>query len=246
MTDRGQIVRGLRAGDFEVRDNGVLQQVELVSFEQLPLNILLALDLSHSVSGERLGDLKTAGAALLDILAPTDQAALLAFSHGLTLGGALTKDVKGLRGVLDNLEPSGDTSLFDATYAAMLLGERDPGRDLLVVFSDGRDTASWLSADQVIDAAKRSDVVVYGLTLRGSASGPFLRRLADETGGEAFEIESTRSLPAQFRGALEGFRNRYLISYSPNGVARTGWHRLDVRVKSRRATVRARPGYFER
>jgi VWFA-related protein len=202
--------------------------------------------LSQSVAGEQLTDLKAAGSALLDNLTPTDQAALLTFSHGLSLGSALTKDVAQLRGVLDDLETAGNTSLFDATYAAMLLGERDPGRDLLVVFSDGRDTASWLSADQVVDAAKRSEIVAYGLTLRGSASGPFLRRLADETGGESFEIDSTRVLPAQFLSILEGFRHRYLVSYSPTGVARSGWHRLEVKVKGRRATVRARSGYFER
>lgn len=128
----------------------------------------------------------------------------------------------------------------------MLLGERDPGRDLMIVFSDGRDTASWLSADLVFDAARRGDVVAYGLTLRGSASRQFLHRLADETGGEAFELDSTRNLRARFLNVLDGFRQRYLISYSPKGVARSGWHRLEVRVKNRRATVRARPGYFER
>src|SRR5687768_6453484 len=62
VTDRRAIVRGLSASDFEVRDNGIVQQVELASFEQLPLNILLALDLSQSVAGERLTDLKTAAA----------------------------------------------------------------------------------------------------------------------------------------------------------------------------------------
>ena len=246
VTERGQVVRGLQPRDFELRDNGVLQQIELVSFEQLPLNVLLALDLSQSVSGDQLRDLKAAGGALLDGLAPADKAALLTFSHRLTLGSALTSEVSLLRSALDGLTSSGDTSLFDATFAALLLGARDPGRDLLVVFSDGRDTASWLSADQVLEAAKRLDVVAYGVTLRGAASGPFLRRLADETGGQALDIDSTRALQAHFVEVLEGFRRRYLVSYSPGGVERGGWHRLEVKIKGRRATVRARPGYVDR
>ncbi len=246
VTERGQPVRGLRSADFEVRDNGVRQQIELVSFEQLPLNVLMALDMSDSVSGERLRDLRAAGAAVLDSLSPDDQAALLTFSHGLRLGGGLTGDLKRLRGALDEAVPSGDTALYDAAYVAMMLGEQSPGRDLLVVFSDGRDTASWLSADQVVDAARRADVVAYGLALRDPASRRFLRRLADETGGEAIELDSTSNLRARFLSVLEGFRQRYLISYTPSGVTRSGWHRLEVRVAGRRATVRARPGYFER
>jgi len=185
-------------------------------------------------------------AAVLDSLSPDDQAALLTFSHGLRLGGGLTGDLKRLRGALDEAVPSGDTALYDAAYVAMMLGEQSPGRDLLVVFSDGRDTASWLSADQVVDAARRADVVAYGLALRDPASRRFLRRLADETGGEAIELDSTSNLRARFLSVLEGFRQRYLISYTPSGVTRSGWHRLEVRVAGRRATVRARPGYFER
>ena len=81
VTDRGKVVTGLGAGDFEVRDNGVLQTVDLVSFQQIPLNVFLAFDISASVSGERLTHLQTAGHALLDRLAKDDRSALLTFSH---------------------------------------------------------------------------------------------------------------------------------------------------------------------
>ncbi len=246
VTDRGEVVRGLGATDFEVRDNGVPQHVELVSFDQVPLDVVLALDLSDSVAGNRLLDLKGASRALIDTLAPADQGALLSFNHSVSLRSPLTKDIEQLRDALVDISASGDTSLYDGTYAAMRVGEKGPGRDLMVVFSDGRDTASWLSADQVVESARRADIVAYGLTLRGSASGQFLQKLAEQTGGEAFELESTRDLRARFLSILEGFRQRYLISYSPTGVPRGGWHRLDVRLKGRRAAVRARPGYFDR
>jgi len=109
-------------------------------------------------------------------------------------------------------------------------------------FSDGRDTASWLTSDIVIDTAKRSDVVVYGVSV-GGGNPEFLRELTSLTGGRLFEVDKTANLRSIFLEALQEFRQRYLLSYTPQGVAKGGWHRLEVRVK-RRATVKARSGYL--
>jgi VWFA-related protein len=72
----------------------------------------------------------------------------------------------------------------------------------------------------------------------------FLKELTDQTGGRLFSIESTKGLSAIFLEVLDEFRQRYLLSYSPAGVSRDGWHTLTVRVKGRSADVRARPGYL--
>ena len=125
----------------------------------------------------------------------------------------------------------------------MMIGESDVGRSLLIVFSDGVDSSSWLEADAVLDTAKRSDVVVYSAEV-GTRRLSFLRDLSAATGGRSIEIERAKDLGATFRSILEEFRQRYLISYSPQGVAAGGWHRLDVRVRGRALTVRARPGYL--
>ena len=107
----------------------------------------------------------------------------------------------------------------DATYAALLAGGTDDDRrDLMLVFSDGWDTASWLSSDTVLQSARRSDVVVYGLSLRGSPSTRFLSALGAATGGDALTIETTRHLRERFLSILGEFRERYLVSYSPEGV----------------------------
>jgi VWFA-related protein len=243
VTDRGRVVTGLRPGDFEVRDNGVLQTVDLVAFQQIPLNVILALDVSASVSGERLEHLQRAGHSLIDRLAKDDRAALLTFSNAVVLREDLTSDTARVRKALSDVRPLIDTALVDGAYSAITLDPMDGGRNLVIVFSDGLDTMSWLAPDRVLESAKRSDMVEYVVSARGPEVSRVLEDLSDLTGGELLKIESTKDLSATFLTVLDEFRQRYLISFSPTGVPRDGWHRLDVRIKNRRLTVKARTGY---
>lgn len=242
VTDAHGPVLGLGPADFEIRDNGVLQQVDLVSFDQIPLDVALALDMSASVAGDRLDRLRSAGAAILSGLKRGDQGALVTFSHVVRLAAPMSTDVTSVRTALTRTNGDGGTALIDGVYAGMLSGLSDAGRQLLVVFSDGLDTSSWLPSDRVLEVAKRSDVVAYAVAARSPAKPEFLRELTAFTGGRLFEVEKTDNLDAVFIGILEEFRQRYLVSYTPRGVAREGWHKLDVRVK-RGGTVKARPGY---
>jgi Mg-chelatase subunit ChlD len=147
----------------------------------------------------------------------------------------LTRDSRLVVDALDESQPGGETSLFDGVYAGLIVGVNDPARNLVLVFSDGVDTASWLVEDQIMTTAKRSDAVVYAFSPKGAGSASFLRDLADQTGGASFEVESLRELSTRFVAILEEFRHRYLLSYSPKGVSGAGWHRLEVRLKNRRA-----------
>jgi VWFA-related protein len=244
VTDNGQPVRGLGPGDFEIVDNGVPQVVDLVSFDEVPLNVILALDMSDSVAGDRLDQLRGAGGRVLGALKTGDQAALVAFSHAVQLGARLTGDLASVQAALAAAQSSGQTALIDGTYAGIMVGESDAGRALLIVFSDGVDTASWLRGDAVLDTARRADVVVYGVSVVSRLKPEFLREITSLTGGRLFEIEKTTNLASTFLGILEEFRHRYLVSYTPRGVSKDGWHKLDVRVKNRRTTIKARPGYL--
>ena len=239
----GRPLKGLAAGDFEVRDNGVLQKVNLVSFEEIPLNVVLALDMSGSVTAEGLEHLQRAGETLLQGLGPRDRAALLTFSHIVTQRSGLTGDIDRLRSALASVKPRGDTALIDAAQAAMIVAGSSSSRGLVVVFSDGLDTSSWLSRDLVLSTARRSDAVVYGIAV-GRTSDDFLENLTDLTGGRLLRAETTNAVRALFVQVLEEFRHRYVISYPPTGVERGGWHRLQVRVRRANVVVRARPGYI--
>jgi VWFA-related protein len=242
VTDRARPVTGLRASDFEVRDNGVPQDVTLIGFERLQLNVVLVLDLSASVAGERLRDLQRGARALVTRLRPEDYAAIIGFSHAIALGSALTRDRARLLTLLNSTQGFGDTALVDATYAGMIVGESQPGRALVVVFSDGLDIASWLPAPRVVEIAKRSEIVVYGASMKGNRPA-FLEQMTAQTGGRLLDVES-RNLSSTFLEILDEFRERYLLSYTPRGVTHGGWHEISVSVKNKKLTVKARPGYF--
>ncbi len=245
VTEGGRPVTGLRAADFEVLDNGVPQKVDLVGVERLPLDLVLAFDISGSVAGARLGQLRSASEVLLDELKDGDRVALVTFNHVVRLRTALTPVRDGVRAALEQVKAGGGTALYDGSYLALMTAEPSAARRLQIVFSDGLDTSSWLSADAVVQAARRAGLVAYAVSVAEAGKSPaFLRDLSDLTGGRLIEVESTWNLSSVFVDVLEEFRQRYLVTYSPQGVATQGWHRLDVRVRGRKATVKARPGYL--
>lgn len=262
VTDGRRPVTGLTAANFEVKDNGVVQQVTEVQYETLPLNVICALDVSSSVSGEPLARLKTALAALIDALADRDRAALLAFSGAVLLHSPLTNDRPRLRALSAQMTAGGTTSFYDAAFAGLALREADNGRTMLLLFSDGDDTSSWLSARKLIAAARQADVVIYPVTIPAAAAPPrgnrpfndhvqvtdpvqrLLEALATDTGGRVFFARDDDSLTQTFLSVLAEFRQRYVLTYEPTGVAAGGWHDLDVKLKGKSGQVRSRRGYF--
>jgi VWFA-related protein len=244
VTRDNKPVLDLAAGDFEVRDNGVLQQAALVAVDELPLNVVLALDVSESVAGERLRDLQRAGRSLLGALANRDTSALVTFGFAVKAADRLTADKALVRTALDSASGGGRTALIDGCFAGLMLGSSELGRSLLLVFSDGVDTASWLTSDAVVNAAKRADVVTYAVTTDSRIRQPFLRDLTSATGGDHIVVKGTTDVERTFLKLLNEYRQRYLLSYTPAGVEKGGWHRIDVRVQRSGTSVRARPGYM--
>ena len=235
-------LRGLMPQDFVLRDNGVLQQVDIVSFGEISLNVGLAFDLSDSVSGERLDQLRAASRSLTMQLLPGDQSSLVTFDRVVSLRCPLSKNQLCIDDALLRSTPNSETALVDGVFAGIAVGDTDIGRSLLMVFSDGLDTASWLTVDRVLDSARRSDVVVYPVTTKGTRPA-FLADLAELTGGRLHEVDRNEDLSNTFRAILDEFRHRYLVTYMPKGVPKDGWHKLEVRVNRPGARVKARPGY---
>ncbi len=234
-------VAGLTAADFEILDNGVPQRAELVSPEALPVNVVLALDGSASLDARERDHLIAAGRRVVDALGPAESAALVSFSDRVEILATFTGDRPALRELVARPIPPGDTALHDAAHVAMLIGASAPGRPIVILFSDGDDTGSVLTESAVIDTARRTGAVVCAVTL--GTESQVLPRLASETGGVFVKETSLDRVAARFAEILEGFRHRYLVSFTPSGVAREGWHRLTVKVKGG-GQVRARSGYW--
>lgn len=243
VTENDQPVQGLQAADFEVLDNGVRQQIDTLSYNELPLDVVLVLDTSRSVVGPRLEQLRTAGTRLLDNLRNDDHAGLVTFSRVVLMPSGLTTDLGTVRTALSDAAGAGDTSLRDGIFTALTLGQSGTGRSLLIVFSDGIDTASWLTPASVLDVARRSEAVVYGISTASARKVPFLDEICAVTGGSLFQGEWSDALSGMFVQILEEFRRRYVLTYSARGVETGGWHRLTIRVKGRNVKIKARPGY---
>ena len=240
VTRGGAPVPGLAAGDFVLTDNGVPQEIESVTLERLPLSVSLVLDVSESVLGDRLGHLVQAGDALVSALRDGDRASLLTFSHSVDLRVPMTGALRSVQASLARLTGGGATALRDAVHLALEIAPRDETRPLVLLFTDGHDTASWLTEADALDTARRAGVVVHAIRLEHDA---FLERLAEATGGRTWSATSDRDLRELFTRALDEMRARYLLTYTPRGVNGPGWHELKVKLKAGRADVTARPGY---
>jgi Ca-activated chloride channel homolog len=271
VTDGNRPVAGLTAADFELKDRSVPQKIDSIAFEDVPLSVMIALDTSDSLTGQALVDLRDAASAATRLLRSEDRAALLTFTHRLSLRAAWTNVHQQLEAALQQVTASGATSLHDAAYAAVTLNDDQPGRRLVLLFSDGQDMSSWLPGQFALDAARRSDAVVYVVGLVAAAdrtpgyrldfrSGvqlpvpsvqpallpePFLVALAADTGGTLLTTDRSDNLRETFVRIIHEFRTRYLLTYTPRRVEENGWHPIEVRLKNKKGKITARRGYLK-
>ena len=273
VTRRGRPVAGLDARDFELRDNGVLQRIESVTRDDVPLDLFLVLDASTSVAGEPLQALSDAARIAVHAVGPSDRVALLTFTHRVNEAAPLTSDHAIVLQAIGAMKASGATALVDAIYATLVLRAESKRRGLILSFTDGYDTSSWLMPSAVLDVATQTDAVIYGVTLAPAAPAPpitlartgaelaagaipifaaprpyqppaFLDEISTLTGGRVFHTSSPAKLRALFEQAVREMKSRYVLSYTPQGVARDGWHALDIKLARRAGEVTARRGYF--
>ena len=242
----GKPVRGLTAADFVVTDNGVEQVVESVEVDQLPLSVQLVLDVSGSVYGDRLQQLIAAADGLVAALRPGEQAGVLTFSHRFHALVNMTPDLASVRQALRSLVGEGRTALRDAVQLAIATRHDEGARPLVLVFSDGVDTASWLSEEAVLESARRAGVVIHLIRVAGQepSESRFVEQLTETAGGRVWSARSDAELRRLFTIALDEMRGRYLLSFSSQRPVRPGWHALRVRLKNGGGDVTARSGYF--
>lgn len=256
----GELLKGLTADDFEVKDDGVPQETDLVSAEERALYAVLVLDTSSSVAGRRLESLKAAASSFVADLSPEDAASVIAFSHDVYVLPPDPYDHARLRSAIEGLTSGGATALNDAVVAGLLRSDTGRGRPVVLVFSDGADRLSWLEPRHVLEVARELNAVVYGVVTTDEAAPTpsaqvrdhgrrtpargddgLLRELADLTGGAV--LPTGGDLGEAFRRILATVQSRYVLRYMPRGVKAEGWHTLAVRLKRAKGEIRVRRGY---
>ena len=250
VTQNGQFVRGLKAQDFEITEDGVKQGIASLAAEDAPLDLVLAIDVSGSME-RSLDQVKLAVKQLLSKLRNGDAATLVGFNDTLFLATEREKDQKTRERAVDLLSAWGGTALYDATVRAVDLVSREWGRKGIVIFSDGDDRSSLTSREKATARVQASDAMLYTVGFGSGATVPELRtrleNYAKATGGRAFFPQRTQELDGAFDQIVAELANQYVLSYaSTNFKQDNAWRAIKVRVRGGKYDIRARQGYRAR
>jgi Ca-activated chloride channel family protein len=249
VEQRGHPLTNLTADDFEVRDNGVVQQIGTISREALPIDVTFVADLSGSVRGPTLRELTRAIDVIGEKLGSDDRSTLITFNHRIREVGPFPSTPRSFAELIGT--PAGQTSLLDALVVSLVAPSDPERRRMAILFTDGLDTSSFEDGPTVVDVARRADAAVFTVALlEGDDAGDrppddrLFQTLAEATGGAVAVLRHGADLSASFEDAFEQFRTSYVLRYTYDGTPAPGWHALDVRVKRRgQFEVRARQGY---
>ena len=253
-------VSGLKASDFEIFDNGVPQTILDIGYEKLPTDVTVLLDVSESVTGPMLNELRRGVRQLREGLESRDRLKLVTFNMRIRRLADFAGPAVSADAAFESLVGTGSSAIFDA-LAVALTSQRAAGRrQLIVLFSDGVDSSSVIDPPLLVDVAKRSAPTIAAVlaspTRQRTATvyarsplavpmtvGQLSDQLANDTGGVVLTIATGDDLGSSFRRVLDDFRASYVLYFSPRGVRGGGLHTLDVRVKRDGVDVRARRGY---
>ncbi len=243
----GRFIKGLTRDVFRLKEDGVVQRLSAFAGENIPLEIVVALDVSQSMT-ESMETLKAAARTFLKALRPTDQVSLLAFNDNIFTVARRSTDPEQRVRAVDRLAPWGGTALFDAMLTALNTVGKQPGRRAIVVFSDGEDQNSVATLKRVETRLETSDATIYtiglGKSVRDRDLAQVMARMSQMSGGRAFLIDSIDELDKVFADIVEELSNQYLLSYASSNDARDGtWRKITVELNGLSHQVRHRQGY---
>jgi Ca-activated chloride channel homolog len=252
-------VTDLDATEFSVFEDGLKQNVTFFNRSQQPIALSLLLDTSASME-QHLPTLQIAATNFVRRLKPKDIAQVIDFDSRVEIRQAFTANQADLEAAIHQTSAGGSTSLHNAIYIALrelrkvkAVAEEDVRRQALIVFSDGEDTSSLVSFDEVLDLAKRSETAIYTIALRGTDTQAkgfreaefTLRTLARETGGRAFFPLKVEDLAGVYAQIADELASQYTIGYSSQNLKRDGsWRRLVVQTSRPNLTSRTKNGYY--
>jgi Ca-activated chloride channel homolog len=252
VTDANRrLVPNLSKDDFEILDNDKPQPITVFDNAVLPITVMVMLDTSGSMT-LTLDLLKKAAEQFVIRLLPDDRARVGAFNDKIQFAGKLTSNRDDLVGDIHDLDYGNGTRLWDAVGACLDELKGIDGRRVIVVFTDGDDTASHVGLGTVTDRSRDDEVMVYAIGLESnyfdgrsmvrSKPDRGLRKIADETGGGYFELTKTAELSSTFTRVAQELHSQYVLGFEPKQLDGRV-HKLTVRMKQPGMTARARRSY---
>jgi Ca-activated chloride channel homolog len=256
----GRYVTDLTPEDFQAFEDGTKQDVTFFDKSNLPIALSLLLDTSASME-ERIGTAQEAAIGFAKRLRAQDLGQLVDFATRVEVTQAFTNSAAELESAIRKTTAGGSTSLYNAVYIALKELKKvqaksadEIRRQAIVVFSDGEDTSSLVTFEQVLDLAKRSETAIYAIGLRprdeiqskGFKEADFvLREFAQQTGGRAFFPTRVEDLAGVYVQIAEELSSQYMLGYISKNNRRDGsWRRVVVRVSRPSVTARTKQGYF--
>ena len=252
-------VTDLEEKDFTVFEDGVKQEITFFSRRQQPIALSLLLDSSASME-DKLPTLQMAAVNFVKRLKTNDLAQVIDFDSRVEIRQGFTTNQNALQSAIQQTTAGGSTSLYNAIYISLKElakikagGEEDVRRQALVLFSDGEDTSSLISFDEVLELAKRSETAIFTIALRGADTQSkgfheaefVMRQLAQETGGRSFFPSKIDDLNGVYAEISDELASQYTLGYSSKNAKRDGaYRRIVVQVSRQNVVPRTKRGYY--
>lgn len=253
-------VTDLEGGEFAVYEDGVKQDLTFFTRTNLPIALSLLVDTSASME-DKLTTAQDAAIGFAKNLRSQDLASVIDFDSRVEVLQGFTKDTEALEKAIRQTAAGGSTSLYNAIYISLkelkkikAQSDSDVRRQAIVVLSDGEDTSSLITFEEVLDLAKRSETAIYTIGLRskdpavsrGFKEAEFvLRQLAQETGGRSFFPSAASELAGIYQQIALELSSQYTLGYTSKNMRRDGlWRRVVVRLNRPNVTARAKQGYY--
>lgn len=260
VTNGESFVAGLKQDKFQVFEDGASQEITFFSAERQPVALSILIDSSTSME-EKLTVAQEAAIGFVRRLGPKDVAQVIDFDSEQRVVQTFTNDHVALEKAIRSTASGGSTKLYNAMYVALVELKKvkaqsldEVRRQAIVVLSDGEDTASAVDYEYVLDAAKRSEVLIYCIGLKSRTDSPtkgfkeadfVLRTLSQETGGRVFFVELLPQLATVYQTIADELVSQYTIGYTSRNPKRDGaWRTVRVIVDSTDAVARTKPGYY--
>jgi len=253
-------VTDLSQDDFSVYEDGVKQDATFFSRTNLPLAVSLLVDTSASMD-DKIATVRAAASGFVAHLRPEDRTQLIDFDSRVNVLLPFTSAHPDLDRAIASLSAGGSTALYNAVYISLKELKKNQARSAdelrrqaIVLLTDGEDTSSLVSFDEVLEQTKRSETAVYAVGLRArdsnigkgySEAEYVLRQLTSQSGGRVFFPETVADLPAIYDQIWQELSSQYLLGYSSKNPRRDGrWRRVVVRVERPGTSARTKQGYY--